>query len=750
MSISASQKATILRSAFALGLSMTLLGCQDGDPQSKKSQTVTRSGLTLQQMIAENNTGDQNKEIIKGVEALRSGDYRTATQSFNMVLVDDPLNAGVHALNGYAYHLMGKSGDVSKMDLALAGYQQALNIDPDNTFAAMQLGRIYADKEEFLEAQEHFSKVLLEEPDNDKVFYEMSAVSYKMGDLRSAKASIDQALTLQNAQKDYLRAGAVIYAALGQHKQADVFLKAYLKLETNRKQRNFVKKRVEDWEHLYQTNGVDVPQEFTPAGKMLLTSMTAPAGGSQGAAKSDLASPPPAKKSDKKDASSSDDTSSSDASGDSGSSDASSSGDGSDPNAGSSSDSGSGSGSGSSSGSGSDSSGSSSDASSDDDVEDVPLMANVPTLAQKIAKSAPSEIKVPQSTTQDGVDDMVVIDVVVMRVSENGGTSKGSNILENFTMTLSPFNYFRGRYAQGGMSSGSVVPLNNDTSSAINIAPSVTSLADNKNGGVANVISQAISFGNVQYSLNIANAQRQFIEVIGRPTLTTKIGKEATFFSGTNFNIALSGQFGGNVSSTPYGFTLKVTPESLQDDVIDIKVRVDGSSFVQNDSSFVSNSSSTAETFSILSSNVETNVRLRLGETIILGGIAERTDTSNKTGFPFLMDIPGVQYLFSNETTSLERRSVVYMLTPRSHKRNMKEIRRFFANGGDFGNRPTLTKLEKRHKDWFDPPSAQLFVMEKLWAVYDQFKIGDLKPLRWSDVEGPDSELEVALEFLWY
>ena len=53
------------------------------------------------------------------------------------------------------------------------------------------------------------------------------------------------------------------------------------------------------------------------------------------------------------------------------------------------------------------------------------------------------------------------------------------------------------------------------------------------------------------------------------------------------------------------------------------------------------------------------------GQTVILSGLAERERVKGKAGVPVLRDIPGVQFLFSNDQTSDYFRTVMVMLTMR-------------------------------------------------------------------------------------
>jgi len=62
---------------------------------------------------------------------------------------------------------------------------------------------------------------------------------------------------------------------------------------------------------------------------------------------------------------------------------------------------------------------------------------------------------------------------------------------------------------------------------------------------------------------------------------------------------------------------------------------------------------------------VEQDIRLREGESTVLGGLIEHDDTKTiSNGLPFLADVPGLRYLFSTEAKGQTEEEIVIMLTP--------------------------------------------------------------------------------------
>lgn len=62
---------------------------------------------------------------------------------------------------------------------------------------------------------------------------------------------------------------------------------------------------------------------------------------------------------------------------------------------------------------------------------------------------------------------------------------------------------------------------------------------------------------------------------------------------------------------------------------------------------------------------VEHDIRLKEGESSILGGIIERTETLNTQGWPGLGQIPLLRYFFSSERKEIQENEILIVLTPR-------------------------------------------------------------------------------------
>jgi len=62
---------------------------------------------------------------------------------------------------------------------------------------------------------------------------------------------------------------------------------------------------------------------------------------------------------------------------------------------------------------------------------------------------------------------------------------------------------------------------------------------------------------------------------------------------------------------------------------------------------------------------IEHDIRLKEGETSVLGGLIQTTLTHTVSGLPVVGDVPVLRYLFSTEHAERQETEVLVMLTPR-------------------------------------------------------------------------------------
>ena len=318
---------------------------------------------------------------------------------------------------------------------------------------------------------------------------------------------------------------------------------------------------------------------------------------------------------------------------------------------------------------------------------------------------------------------MVLVDVVLLRTEDTINTSKGVNLMNGLSLMFGT----AGAAVNGVAFSKSILNVDGNTT-----------------------ITRGITVPALTYSMNIADANSTLTEVLAKPSLTTMECKKSEFFSGTSLTAAVvsSGVGGGSVTiDKSYGVRLGVTTEIIQGN--QVRMKVDASrTFLQppsNDIDF---------TYKIQISEIQAsaNVVLRLGDTLILGGLSE-TETDNlRDGVPVLQDIPGIQYLFSNQQIRKYNRSVLMLITPRpaSYTWLSDASREAVDPNNPFS--PSINVLRARYVDWFEPfPNlSSVFNSVNATNLYREFRTGDVTLEKWDRMNSTKYRLQQALDFLHY
>ncbi|HET9179319.1 MAG TPA: secretin N-terminal domain-containing protein [Terriglobia bacterium] len=161
------------------------------------------------------------------------------------------------------------------------------------------------------------------------------------------------------------------------------------------------------------------------------------------------------------------------------------------------------------------------------------------------------------------------------------------------------------------------------------------------------------------------------VRVTDGETATLRIGSRVPYATGS-FGLPTAvtpggnqnGGFGGLVTNTQFqfqdvGVNVDLTPHLLPDGEIAIHAKIEISSVQPS----VSIAGVNEPTFG--QRQIEHDIRLEEGETSVLGGLLQSTDTTTVSGVPGLGEIPGLKYLFSSTKHEKLQTDVLIMLTPR-------------------------------------------------------------------------------------
>jgi type IV pilus assembly protein PilQ len=159
-----------------------------------------------------------------------------------------------------------------------------------------------------------------------------------------------------------------------------------------------------------------------------------------------------------------------------------------------------------------------------------------------------------------------------------------------------------------------------------------------------------------------AMSQQQLTDVQAEPSVTTVDNKEATLFAGQNIKFLLTppiipGQIQAvapQIQTQDIGITLRVTPHVTANRQVLMDVYAE---------------QQVLQTITVAGPNVakrnSTNqVLIGDGETAVISGLTQTQIIKNKTGIPFLMNLPGIGKLFSQSDSKEQKQDLLILITP--------------------------------------------------------------------------------------
>lgn len=157
-------------------------------------------------------------------------------------------------------------------------------------------------------------------------------------------------------------------------------------------------------------------------------------------------------------------------------------------------------------------------------------------------------------------------------------------------------------------------------------------------------------------------------EVISTPRVVTANGKQATIEQGREIPYQ-SAAGGGAVAQTEFKkavLSLTVTPQITPDNrvVMDLGVT--------NDSQGEDVSTGLGSAPAIDTRRLDTQVLIRSGETVVLGGVFQQENRKSAGKVPLLGDIPLLGALFRNSTRSDNKRELLIFVTPKVLQEGLK------------------------------------------------------------------------------
>ena len=163
--------------------------------------------------------------------------------------------------------------------------------------------------------------------------------------------------------------------------------------------------------------------------------------------------------------------------------------------------------------------------------------------------------------------------------------------------------------------------------------------------------------------LRVLKANGDF-KSLAQPNLVTREGQEATFLAGGEFPFpAVQGGGGNNAVSIQfreYGIRLNFTPTITNSGNVRLQVMPEVSALdFANGVTFQG-----FNIPSLLTRRVQTDVELRPGQTLAIGGLMDSSMAADMDKIPILGDIPILGYFFRTESVRQNRTELLVLVTP--------------------------------------------------------------------------------------
>jgi general secretion pathway protein D len=137
-----------------------------------------------------------------------------------------------------------------------------------------------------------------------------------------------------------------------------------------------------------------------------------------------------------------------------------------------------------------------------------------------------------------------------------------------------------------------------------------------------------------------------------------QVGQQVPIVTSTSYDTTVTSSRTSTIQYKDIGIILKVTPQVNESGLVALDL-------AQEVSTFSTIELGTNETTIILNkAEATTNVVVKDGETIVIGGLIREDTSKSRTGVPWLTKIPLLGYLFGNTTDDETRTEIIILLTP--------------------------------------------------------------------------------------
>ncbi|ETZ06753.1 type III secretion system outer membrane pore InvG [Holospora obtusa F1] len=357
--------------------------------------------------------------------------------------------------------------------------------------------------------------------------------------------------------------------------------------------------------------------------------------------------------------------------------------------------------------------------------ERVEQWENISELAQKESSKCTS-IPKTDSSLESTEPESLFIDCYIVFMQNEKFTLQGNNFLEQLAVTVGDSSALAGfrRSLERETLTNATYPVSGSWEKSF--AFSVTPIS-------------------ASYSLNIANAQHRCVDLVSRPTLTTIVGKTATFEDGLIYSASTEGSNGGAIINIPTGTNISITPRQItESDEVIMDVALGASTFSAAPDAEISISDQLVER---TIGSTSSTAKVLIGQTIVIAGSNELATSSNETEMPGLGAIPIIQYFFKQRTVNQVRRNILYLITVRRSIEKKKK-------STSLSTPSQAQNLLRRTGFWSLGEYTTLFYILQFLersSMFSDFRSGDLaEPVNSFSIMSLEEKLSKLARFLYF
>ena len=195
------------------------------------------------------------------------------------------------------------------------------------------------------------------------------------------------------------------------------------------------------------------------------------------------------------------------------------------------------------------------------------------------------------------------------------------------------------------------------------------------------------------------------------------------------------------------GVKLEVTPKFLDAETLDLNVYAQRA-FLEASLAQVSDNITGTSFAKTTKTTISANLTLRYNETMILSGLSDQEKEILDDKVPGLGDVPGVQYLFRQQTKTSSKKTILILLTPRKAGLSYRSGDLMVSNA-ELDN-SKVKKLEKS-SSWMRPASNLSAFVRHLgkYEFFNHYRIGDMQLDTWAGEGSVNDAIMRALEFFY-